>query len=185
MATPVCRTAEELSAGLATLCSPRDEGWLEAIVIRPAVNQRRSLERCRISAAGGVEGDRWSTNCWRTLPDGSPHPDVQICITNSRLMDLLTSGDRERWPLAGDNLFVDFDISQQSLFTGQRLAIGGSLIEITEQAHLGCRKFAERYGQAALEFVNSPEGQQRRLRGIYAKVIQEGEIAVGDVIRRV
>ncbi len=186
MAEAVHRTAAELHAGLATIRqSPRHDGRLDAIVIRPVSNQREMLERCFISAAGGVHGDRWANGCWRTLPDGSPHPDVQVCIANSRAMDVLTNGNRELWPPAGDNLFVDFDLSRSSLYAGQQLAIGTAVIEITEQAHLGCRMFAQRYGAEAVAWVNSAEGQQLRLRGIYAKVVHDGEVAVGDVIRRV
>lgn len=119
-----------------------------------------------------------------TVPN-PPRPDIQICLANSLVLDLLSAGDRERWALAGDNLIVDLDLSRQSLSTGQQLALGSAVIEITEPAHLGCRRFAERYGAEALAWVNSAEGQRLRLRGIYAKVVVDGEVAVGDVIRRV
>lgn len=178
-------TADALQAGVAAIRqSPRDVGRLEAIVIRPVSNERRSLRRCELSAAQGAHGDRWADGCWKTLEDGRPHPDVQIAIINIRAIELIAAG-RERCPWAGDNLYVDFDLSRASLQPGQRLAIGGSVLEITEPEHTGCAKFAARYGPAALAFVNSELGTALRLRGIYARVVQDGAVAVGDLIRRV
>jgi hypothetical protein len=178
-------TAEALAAGLPAIHrSPRDEGRLEGIVIRPVSNARLSLDSCALSAAGGVEGDYWAKGCWKTLDDGRPHPDVQVSLINIHAVELLAAG-RERCPLAGDNLLVDFDLSRDSLRTGQRLAIGSSVIEITEQLHTGCGKFAERFGRDALAFVNSELGMALRLRGVYAKVITDGVVRVGDAVCRV
>jgi hypothetical protein len=164
--------------------SPSDHGVLEAIVIRPASNQRRSLQTCRLSPEGGTEGDSWVRGCWLKLPDGRSHPDVQICIMNSRMVDLV-AGSKERWELAGDNLFVDFDLSRDNLHAGQRLKIGDCIIEISDESHNGCAKFRQRFGPAAHNVVNSPTGKQLRLRGIYAKVIEAGDVHVGDVITKI
>ena len=164
--------------------SPQDNGSLSAIVIRPASNERLSLQHCRLSPEGGTEGDAWARGCWMTLPDGSPHPDVQICIMNSRMIDLV-AGDRDRWELAGDNLFVDLDLSRTNLQAGQLLSIGECVIEITEQSHNGCARFCQRFGAPALKVVNSPTGKKLRLRGIYAKVIKAGDVRVGDLITKV
>jgi MOSC domain-containing protein YiiM len=98
---------------------------------------------------------------------------------NSRCAALLAR-DRSRWPLAGDQLYVDLDLSHENLPTGQRLAIGEAVIQITEIAHTGCADFAARYGAAALRFVNSQAGKRLRLRGVYARIIQDGLIRVGD-----
>ena len=163
--------------------SPQENGSLNAIVIRPATNDRISLEQCRLSPEGGTEGDAWARGCWLKLPDGSPHPDVQICITNSRMIDLV-AGDKDRWELAGDNLFVDMDLSRENLRAGQLLSIGECVIEITEQSHNGCGKFSQRFGAPALTVVNSPMGKELRLRGIYAKVIKAGDVHVGDLITK-
>jgi MOSC domain-containing protein YiiM len=103
---------------------------------------------------------------------------------NSRMVDLV-AGSKERWELAGDNLFVDLDLSRDNLHAGQRLKIGACVIEITEESHNGCAKFRQRFGPAALEVVNSPTGNQLRLRGIYAKVIEAGDVHVGNMITKI
>ena len=163
--------------------SPPNNGLLEAIVIRPALQERLSLQQCRLSPEGGTEGDAWARGCWLKLPDGSPHPDVQICIMNSRMINLL-AGEKHRWELAGDNLFIDLDLSRENLQAGQLLRIGECVMEITEQSHNGCAKFSQRFGPSALKVVNSPTGKELRLRGIYAKVIKAGDVSVGDRITK-
>jgi len=176
---------DELQAGLPEILgSPQNPGVLKAIVIRPATEERVSLERCEISAERGVHGDNWAKGCWLSLADGRPHPDVQIAITNSRVIAHIAQRE-DRWPLAGDNLYVDLDLSAENLPAGQRLAIGTAIIEITAEAHNGCSKFARRFGTDAVKFVNSDEGKLLHLRGIYAKVAQDGEVSVGDEIRKV
>jgi len=166
----------EILAGLTEVReSPQDNGLLEAIVIRPGSEERLRLQQCRLSPEGGTEGDAWARGCWLKLPDGRPHPDVQICIMNSRMIDLV-AGDKDRWELAGDNLFVDLDLSRENLRAGQLLRIGECVIEITEQSHNGCARFSQRFGPSALKVVNSSTGKELRLRGIYAKVIKAGDV---------
>ena len=173
-------TRDELQAGLPHILeSPQDDGRLEAIVIRPAKGERQELQSCEISLAGGVHGDHWAKGCWKTTEDGESHPDVQVCIMNARCIALVAH-QRERWALAGDNLFVDLDLRPENLPPGQRLRIGTAVIEITAVPHTGCESFVERYGRAAVVFVNAPKGRAIRLRGIYARVVQDGTIAVGD-----
>ena len=177
-------TLDELYQGLDHIQqSPRDEGALQAIVIRPEENARCSLESCDLSPEGGVHGDSWAKGCWLSLEDGRPHPDVQVTLINARLLDLV-AGDRSRWALAGDQLCVDMDVSIANLPVGQRLTVGSVTLQITDQPHNGCRKFAERYGIDAMKFVNSAEGKPLRLRGVYARVIQAGRVNVGDRIQK-
>jgi hypothetical protein len=175
---------EELQDGLSEIRqSPKDRGILKAIVIRPETDARVSLQQCEISPDGGVHGDNWAKGCWMSLPDGRPHPDVQVTIMNARTIALVAQ-DEARWPLAGDQLFADLDLSADNLPPGTRLSVGSALLEITAVPHKGCRKFAERYGVDATRFVNSRDGLRLHLRGIYARIVEPGVIAVGDVVEK-
>ena len=178
-------TRTELQAGLPhILNSPQDDGLLEAIVVRPERGQRRDVESCEISLEGGTHGDHWAKGCWMSTEDGQPHPDVQICIMNSRCIALIAQ-ERDRWPLAGDNLFVDLDLRPESLPPGQRLQIGTAIIEITDVMHTGCASFVERYGRPAVVFVNAAKGRALRLRGVYGRVVRDGRVTAGDRIVKV
>ena len=173
---------EELTAGLPQImASPRDNGVLRAIVLRPAHGQRRDVDSAAVSLAGGVEGDHWAKGCWKSTEDGQPHPDVQICIMNARCIQLIAQ-TRENWAPAGDNLFIDMDLSPDNLPPGTRLAIGSAEIEITDTPHNGCANFIERYGRDACVFVNIGEGKRLRLRGIYGRVVRDGRLSVGDKV---
>jgi MOSC domain-containing protein YiiM len=175
---------DEIKEGLSEILqSPKDRGILRAIVIRPETDARVSLERCELSPEGGVHGDNWAKGCWMSLPDGRPHPDVQVTIMNARTLALIAQA-QERWPLAGDNLVVDLDLSGDNLPAGTRLSAGSALLEITPVPHNGCKKFAERFGIDATRFVNSRDGKQVHLRGIYARIVEPGVITVGDTIEK-
>ena len=178
-------TLSELHAGLPEIMgSPADKGILRAIVVRPGPGERLDLDNCDISLAGGAHGDHWSRGCWKSTDDGNPHPDVQICIMNARCIELIADG-RDNWPPAGDNLFIDMDLTPDNLPAGQRLAIGSAVIEITDTPHNGCSSFVERYGRDAAVFVNTKEGRKFRLRGVYARVVRDGRVAVGDQVIKV
>jgi MOSC domain-containing protein YiiM len=178
-------TLAELQAGLSDiLTSPEDDGVLRAIVARPERGRRLDLESSEISLERGVHGDHWVRGCSMTTEDGKPHPDVQICIMNARCLALI-AGERARWPLAGDNLIIDLDLSPGNLPPGRRLAIGSAIIEITAVPHTGCAKFTERFGRDAVVFVNKGAGREHRLRGIYARVVRDGRVTVGDRVTKV
>jgi MOSC domain-containing protein YiiM len=177
-------SVDELKDGLpGILQSPKDRGVLRAIVIRPETDARVSLQRCELSPEGGVHGDKWAKGCWMSLPDGRPHPDVQVTIMNARTITLIAQAP-ERWPLAGDNLFADLDLSGENLPAGTRLSVGSALLEITAVPHNGCNKFAARFGLDATRFVNSRDGKRLHLRGIYARIVERGVVAVGDAIAK-
>ena len=178
-------TTAELNAGLAEiLAAPADNGTLSAIVIRPEKKTRADLDTCEISLALGAHGDHWVRGCWKSTEDGKPHPDVQICLMNARCIALIAE-TRANWPPAGDNLFIDMDLSPGNMPPGTRLAIGSAIIEITDTPHTGCASFIERYGRDACLFVNTGEGKKLRLRGIYARVIQDGRVTAGDRVVKV
>jgi hypothetical protein len=177
-------TTEELGAGLSeVLTSPKDEGTLELIVRRPRAGEREVLEEGRLDLFEGLVGDNWKDRGSSRTPDGSPHPDMQLNVMNSRVLALVAQ-DRERWRLAGDQLIVDLDLSRENLPAGARLALGSAVIEVTEQPHTGCQKFIDRFGLDAMRFVNSPEGRRLRLRGLNARVVRPGVIRAGDAVRK-
>ncbi|HAV64179.1 MAG TPA: MOSC domain-containing protein [Verrucomicrobiales bacterium] len=178
------RTLAELNARLDHVRqAPTDGGALVQIVRRPVVGERELLEEAELKAATGLVGDRWAQSCSRRLESGELNPDSQITIMGVRVLELLTD-DRDRWPLAGDNLLVDLDLRAGNLPAGQRLRIGTVLLEITAHPHLGCAKFRQRFGADALKFVNSPAGHELRLRGVHGRVIEAGRLRVGDRIEK-
>ena len=178
-------TLAELNAGLPEiLASPADNGTLRAIVIRSEKKQRCDLDTCEISLALGTHGDHWAQGCWRSTEAGDPHPDVQICIMNARCIAHIARA-RARWAHAGDNLFVDLDIGPENLPPGQRLRIGTAILEITDVKHAGCASVAKHYGQSAVVFVNARKGSALRLRGVYARVVEDGRVTAGDRVVKV
>jgi len=177
-------TAGELEAGLAEIGrSPKDEGVLEMIVRRPGVGHREILDEGLLDIADGLVGDSWRIRSSKRTADGSPHPDMQLNLMNSRVVDLVAQ-HKTRWPLAGDQLFVDLDLTEANLPAGTRLAIGQAIIEVTAEPHTGCAKFTERFGVDAMKFVNSPERRHLHLRGINARVVRAGAVRVGDRVNK-
>ena len=176
-------TMAELNDGLDDIRqSPRNNGTLAMIVSRPTVEERVVQETGELAVEEGLVGDNWQTRGSSRTEDGSAHPEMQITLMNTRAAQLV-SQSQERWPLAGDQLFVDLDLSVENLKPGQRLTIGSAVLEITEMAHTGCQKFSSRFGVDALKWVNSPAGKELRLRGIYARVVEPGTVQVGDTIQ--
>ena len=177
-------TRAELEAGLPhVIASPRDRGTLEMIVVRPAVDQRDTPAAVACTVDGGIEGDDWPQRGSRHTPDGRANPDQQIAVMNARYLDLVAGG-RDRWALAGDQLVVDLDLSDEHLRAGDRLRVGDVELEVTPHPHNGCDKFRDRFGLDAVRFANSPEGRRLHLRGIYVRVVVPGTLHVGDTIER-
>lgn len=174
----------ELEAGLDGItASPTDGGVVEMIVRRPDIGAREILQEGQLGLIEGLVGDNWQRRSSRRTADGTPHPDMQLNLMNSRVAALVAQ-DKSRWHLAGDQLFVDFDLSARNVPPGTRLAIGSAVIEVTAQPHTGCAKFVERFGLDAMKFVNSRERQDLNLRGVNARVVRPGTLRVGDTISK-
>jgi hypothetical protein len=177
-------SVEELERGLGDVrASPTDEGTLALIVRRPAVDEREVVSHGELDLEVGLRGDTWSVRGSTSSVDGGPHPEAQLNVMNARAAALV-AGSIDRWPLAGDQLYVDLNLSEANLPAGTRLAIGDAVIEITAKPHRGCAKFASRFGADALRFVNTGEGLALNLRGRNARVVTAGTIRTGDPVRR-
>jgi hypothetical protein len=178
-------TALELEAGLDHIRqAPRDLGTLELIVRRPAENEREVLDHGVLDLTVGLVGDTWRSRGSRHTADGRASPDCQINMMNVRATALVAQS-KDRWPLAGDQLYVDFDLSESNAPPGTQLAIGEeAVLEITPPPHTGCKKFTSRFGLDAMKFVNSPVGRELHLRGVNAKVVRGGTIRTGDAVRK-
>ncbi|HET8661553.1 MAG TPA: MOSC domain-containing protein [Micromonosporaceae bacterium] len=165
-----------LEAGLDEIRrAPQDEGKIELIVRWPADNERETLTEARLDVAAGLVGDVWQSEDGDTLH--------QVTVMNARAADLL-AGSRERWPLAGDQLYVDLDLSHRNLPPGTHIEVGSAVLEVTTEPHRGCKKFGARFGLDALRFVNSGTGCALNLRGVNTRVVRSGVVRPGDAIRK-
>ena len=169
---------DEMQRGLAhVLGSPREEGRVEMVVRRPAEGEREVVTEARIEPGRGVVGDRWAAKPTRS-------PEAEVTLMNARCIALL-AGEVDRWPLAGDQLYVDLDLSRPNLPPGTRLRVGEAVLEVSGKPHRGCGKFSARFGPEALRFVSSEEGRAARLRGMNALVVRGGVVRTGDPIEKV
>lgn len=162
--------------------SPSDAGLIEMLVIRPEVDEREVVDRAVFEVGEGLVGDNYVSRGNERTEDGRAHPEAQVTIMNCRVLNLIAGGDRERWPLAGDQILVDMDLSESNLPAGTRLSLGTAVLEVSAKPHTGCAKFARRFGLDAAKWINA-DGELR-LRGINAMVVTAGSCAVGDVITK-
>lgn len=163
--------------------SPADEGRLKMISRRPGVGKRELVASGEIDAECGLVGDNWLERGSSSTADGSANPEAQLTLINTRVIDAV-AGDEARWRLAGDQLFVDIDLSHDNLPPGARLGIGSAVVELTAAPHTGCVKFASRFGNDALRFVSGEAAMRQRRRGANAKVVKAGKIRVGDLVTK-
>lgn len=176
------RTLHELEAMIDGIRSaPSEIGVIELIVGRPSPGERDVMDETRLDVVEGLVGDAWRARGSRHRPDGSADPQAQVTVVSARAAAAF-AGDVSRWPLAGDQIYADFDISVEHLPPGTRLAIGDAEVEVSETPHTGCAKFSTRFGMDALRFVSTPEGRKLRLRGMNARVTKTGTVRVGDPI---
>ncbi|WP_239490201.1 MOSC domain-containing protein [Luteitalea sp. TBR-22] len=177
-------TLDELAACLPDIRqAPTDHGVVAMVVRRPAEGARDVLGEGMFSEDDGLAGDTWRQRRSRRSADGSPHPDMQVTLMGTRAIRAITP-DESRWPLAGDQLIVDLDLTYANLPPGTRLQVGQAILQVTDQPHTGCDKFIARFGVDAMKWVNSPEGRALNLRGIYAKVVAPGAVRPGDTVRK-
>jgi MOSC domain-containing protein YiiM len=161
--------------------APADAGQIELIVRRPAVDERELLEEAVLDRDLGLVGDRWAARDRDRTP---VYLSSQLTVISTRVLRAIEP-DSSRWPLAGDQLYVDLDLSEANLPAGSRLAIGNAVLEISETPHTGCAKFSSRFGSEALRWINSPTGRAHRMRGLNARVVEPGTVRTGDAIRKV
>ena len=173
-----------LEAGLdAVRAAPADRGKVELIVRRPEVDAREVVEEATLDADGGLVGDNWHVK--PSLKTGAPNPEAQLTVMNARVTALVAGDERERWALAGDQLYVDLDLSYRNLPPGTRLRIGNeAVIEVTDEPHRGCGKFSSRFGVDALKFVNSAVGRELNMRGINTRIVTGGMVRTGDPVTK-
>ena len=176
------RTLAELEAMIAGIRdAPADAGVVELLVRRPAVGEREVVSEIRLDVDEGLVGDSWRARGSSSTPNGSADPEAQLTVMNARAADAV-AGDVSRWPLAGDQIYADFDIGVEHLPPGTMLTVGDAELEVSDKPHTGCAKFSARFGTDALRFVNSPEGRRLRLRGMNTRITKSGTVRVGDPI---
>jgi len=182
MTTTVHLETEQIDAGVAAAgVSPDRVGTVDMIVRRPEVDGREVLDTAELVVGEGLAGDNYVERGSPQTDDGLAHPEAQLNIMNSRYIDVLAGGDRDRWPLAGDQFFIDLDVSMANLPVGTQLRIGSALIEVAAKPHNGCAKFSARFGKAAARWVN--QSRELRRRGLCAVVVEAGAVSTGDEIR--
>ena len=175
------RTTEELQTFVDDILrAPKDAGPIEMIVRRPDENEREIVQSAELTREQGLVGDSWID---RVDGNGDPYLPAQLTLMNSRVSDAVAVS-RERWPLAGDQIYVDMDISKENLPPGSRIEVGTAVVEISEVPHTGCDKFAGRFGKEALRFANVGIGRDNRFRGVNAFVVEPGSLQVGDKITK-
>jgi hypothetical protein len=165
------------------LASPRDSAPLELIVARPAPGERQILPNATLDTVSGLVGDTWRTRTSRSMPDHSANPAAQLTLMSTRVL-MAIEPDRSRWPLAGDQLYLDLDLSEANLPPGTKLTVGDATLEVTDLPHTGCAQFSARFGADALRWISTPDGRARRMRGMYVRVVTGGAIRVGDSVRK-
>jgi hypothetical protein len=178
------RTRAELEASLFLLDSaPVDQGTLSLVVRRPALEAREILSEGVLDVDDGLVGDNWLSRATSHAVAGGRHLDAMVTVMSARMIGLLADDDIGRAE-AGDQLYVDLDLSHDNLPTGSRLGIGdAAVLEVSAKPHRGCKKFQRRFGDEALAFVNGEDGTRLRLRGLNARVLQGGVVRPGDPVR--
>jgi MOSC domain-containing protein len=162
-----------LEARLAALAPPRDAGSVDLLVARGPAGERRLPARARLTVSGGMPGDRWADQ-------DKYGPDYQLATTRSDVARLVANG--QPLELHGDNLYLHLDLSSDNLPSGSRLRLGEALVEVTPVAHNGCKKWVQRFGLYPMQLNLDPAYRALHLRGIYLRVLEDGDVRLGDPV---
>ncbi len=174
----------QLESGLNhILDAPKDNGIVEMIVSRPEIEAREILKIAKLDLEFGLVGDNWNARGSSSTPNNSSDIEAQITIMNSRVISLMTTSSNQ-WQIAGDQLYIDMDLSRNNLIPGNQIKIGTAVLEVSKKPHTGCKKFSNRFGLDALKFASSPLGRELALRGINTRIVQSGIVQTGDVVKK-
>jgi hypothetical protein len=148
-------TAEELDAALpSVLAAPRDAGIVRMLCTRPKPNTRSFPEVLTLTRSKGVSDDYHQWQPWLELPDGSPDPRIEVSLADTDLP------------------------------VGTRLSVGTAILRVSDVPNDGCAKWRVRCGRPAYNWIIKPDHLKLRLRGLYALIEQDGEVRLGDTLRR-
>ena len=155
--------------------APRDRGSIDLLVVRTAPGEHLTPPRAELDRRQGLVGDRWAAG-WGWQRD----VDRQLTLMMTTVAELVCDGQPLHLP--GDNLLVNLELGSDALGVGARLRAGTAIVELSRKPHTGCKKFVARFGLPAMEWVNDEPGRARRLRGVNCRVVEPGEVCVGDSI---
>ncbi len=183
-ASPVPAPSRDLDQHTAHVrAAPRDEATVALLVRRPSRDEREVVEAARLDIKEGMVGDDWLPRGNWSKPGTSADIEAQLTLMSTRVLAAIEP-DPAGWPIAGDQIYVDMDLSEANLPPGTRLSIGDAEVVVTELPHTGCAKFAARFGHDALRWISTHEGRAMRMRGMYVRVTREGAVRTGDPVRR-
>lgn len=178
-------TRSELDLALAdVLNAPKTGAAVEILCRRPGRNQREFPRNLRLTQAGGITGDYEMRTPWLKLSDGSPDPRIQVSILPARVLNLLWR-DRVNTIHPGDTFVADLDVTLANMPVGTRLKIGDATIEVSDLWNDGCVKWKVRFGREAYDWTSDPRHESLRLRGIYCRVVEDGDVQLGDMITKI
>ncbi|WP_062763020.1 hypothetical protein [Falsirhodobacter sp. alg1] len=174
-------TTDALNAALPhVLAAPKDNTPVTMLCFRPATGERDFRDHLRLTRAEGIPGERWLTRPWMRLPDGSPHPAIQVSILPKRVLDLVWTDHSVPHP--GDPIIADLDTSLANLPTGSLIRVGTAVLRVSGEFNDACVKWKVRYGKDAKDWITAPGHPELRLRGILCSVEEDGDVHLGDLI---
>lgn len=164
------------------LAAPKDNAPIRSLCLRPGIGQRQFVDSLTMTVSEGIPGDRWLTNPWRKLADGSPDPEIQVSILPTRVCDLVwREGDRAPHP--GDPIVADMDMGVDNLPPGSLIQAGSAVLEVSAIFNTACVKWRNRYGLESFRWINMDDHPRHRLRGILCAVREGGTVTRTDPLK--